>query len=163
MSTTKIVIFLSLAVLSFSMSCKEAAKSEIKTERISFTKEGELQIFESANDSLLVNLDIEIAKSDYETQTGLMYRESMQENQGMLFVFSEMSVHSFYMKNTQIPLDIIFIDDTFKIASFQENAEPFDEKSLSSEVPIQYVLEINSGLVKKWGLKVGDRISYSEN
>ncbi|MDT0540435.1 MULTISPECIES: DUF192 domain-containing protein [Croceitalea] len=143
--------------------CKENSKTEIKTSPVEFTKEGELQIFKSPTDSLLVQLDIEFAKTEYETQTGLMYRESMAEKQGMLFIFKEPAVHSFYMKNTQIPLDIIYIDENQNIASFQEHTEPFNESGLSSKVPIQYVLEINAGLSEKWLLEVGDRITYSEN
>ncbi|MDT0608088.1 DUF192 domain-containing protein [Croceitalea rosinachiae] len=160
----KVIVFIfSLWLFVNFFGCKETSKTEIKTETISFQKEGELQIFKSVNDSLLVNLDVEFAKSDYETQTGLMYRESMEIKQGMLFIFPETSVHSFYMKNTQIPLDIIFINEKLEIASFQKNTRPFDEKGLSSQVPIKYVLEINAGLVEKWSLEVGDRIKYSEN
>lgn len=141
--------------------CKEKSTQEIKTEKISFTKEGEVQIFKA--DSLLVKLDIEIAESEYETQTGLMYRESMAEKQGMLFIFPDVAVHSFYMKNTQFPLDIIYIDENWKIASFQENAQPLNESGLSSQVPIKYVLEVNAGLSEKWLLEVGDDVAFSRN
>ncbi|MEM9000438.1 MAG: DUF192 domain-containing protein [Bacteroidota bacterium] len=144
----------------FQFSCKEKGVTEIKTEPIGFTKEGELQILRPKNDSLLTVLDIEIAESDYETQTGLMYRESMDDSQAMLFIFSDVAIHSFYMKNTQIPLDIIFIDEKLKIASVQENTNPNDETSLSSQVPVKYVLEINAGLTKKWQLEPGDSIVF---
>jgi uncharacterized membrane protein (UPF0127 family) len=140
-------------------SCKNESKTAIKTETISFKKEGELSVFKK--DSLLVNLDIEIAESDYETETGLMYRNSMEEKQGMLFIQDEFKVQNFYMKNTQISLDLIFIDENLKIVSFQENAKPFDETSLSSQVPAKYVLEINAGLAEKWLLEVGDSISFT--
>lgn len=143
--------------------CKTETKREIKTEVITFTKEGELTISKGDTETVMVQLDIEIAASDFETQTGLMYRESMEQNQGMLFIFPDMSMHSFYMKNTQIPLDIIYIDEDLKIASFQKNAKPFDETGLSSQVPVKYVLEINAGLSDQWGLEVGDRISYTKN
>ena len=141
------------------VSCKGENRTEIKTEKISFTKEGELSIFKK--DSLLVNIDIEIAESEYETQTGLMYRESMEEKQGMLFMQDEFKVQNFYMKNTQISLDLIFIDENLKVVSFQENAKPFDESSLSSQVPAKYVLEVNAGLAEKWLLEVGDSISFT--
>ncbi len=142
------------------ISCKEERKQEIKTETISFTKEGELSIFKSTTDSIIANFDIEIAETEYETQTGLMYRESMEENQGMLFVFDDVARHSFYMKNTQIPLDIIYLDENRKIASFQKNTKPFDETGLPSQVPIKYVLEINGGLSDKLGMQIGDSIAY---
>ncbi|WP_136464847.1 DUF192 domain-containing protein [Flagellimonas onchidii] len=157
----KSFIFLSLGLFC-AINCKKEQKREIKTETITFTKEGELTVSSTENNSTLGRFDIEIAETEYETQTGLMYRETMEENQGMLFIFDNMAMHSFYMKNTQIPLDIVYIDDNLKIVSFQKNAKPFDETGLSSGVPIKYVLEIKAGLSDKLGLKIGDSISYSK-
>lgn len=153
------LIFILTSVLFF-VCCKGENKMEIKTKTIDFTKEGELQIFKTATDSLLINLDIEFAETDYEVQTGLMYRASLEENQGMLFIFSESAMHSFFMKNTTIPLDIIFIDENFKIASFQKNTIPLNETGLSSQVPIQYVLEVNAGLSDKLNFAITDSISF---
>jgi uncharacterized membrane protein (UPF0127 family) len=144
------------------LSCKREAKNSIKTEPVVFKKEGELRIFKAEKDSLLKTLDIEIAESDYETQTGLMYRQSMKDNQGMLFVFQDVRMHSFYMKNTEFPIDIIFIKADSTIASFQENAQPLNENGLSSQVPVQFVLEVNSGLAEKWLLEVGDRVEFQK-
>lgn len=152
-----------LVLLLTVISCKTESKKAIKTESIEFTKEGELNISKAANDSLVTTLDIEIAETDYETQTGLMYRESMASHQGMLFVFPDVAVHSFYMKNTQIALDIIYIDENLKISSFQKNAIPFDETGLPSEEPIKYVLEVNAGLADQLKLEIGDKIEYSRN
>lgn len=153
-----LVFFVCLFILL--TACKEDAKNTVKTTPIAFTKEGELTLYKAAKDSALAQLDIEIADSEYETQTGLMYRTTMNENQGMLFIFPDIAVHSFYMKNTQIPLDIIFVDQNLKVVRIQENAVPFSETGISSNVPVQYVLEINAGLVEKWGVEIGDRIEY---
>ncbi|MBQ4914288.1 DUF192 domain-containing protein [Maribacter sp. MMG018] len=142
-------------------SCKQEEKKVIKTEPVSFTKEGELTIYRAETDSLLTKIDIEIAESDYETQTGLMYRKGMENKQGMLFIFSDVAMHSFYMKNTEFPLDIIYIDENLKIASIHKNAEPLNEDGISSQVPVQYVLEINAGLSDTWKIKVGDKIDYT--
>lgn len=150
-----------LLVVVFLISCKEESKVTIKTEEVRFTKEGNLTISKQPTDSLLVELDIEFAETDYETQTGLMYRKGMEDNQGMLFIFPDIAMHSFYMKNTAFPLDIIYIDEHLKIASFQENAQPFNESGLSSKVPIKYVLEVNAGLAEKWRLEVGDQIEFN--
>ena len=156
-----------LAIISFLMvliigSCRERqAKQAIETPEITFTKEGELTLFQAESDSLLARLDIEIASSEYETQTGLMYRKGMAENQGMFFVFDYTGMHSFYMKNTEFAIDIIFIDEELRVASFKDNAQPLDETGISSQVPIKYVLEVNAGLREKWGLTVGDSISYT--
>lgn len=152
-----------LVVLLLLFSCKENSKTKIKTKEITFTKEGKLDIFKKDTDSIITQLNIEIAESEYETQTGLMYRTRMENTQAMLFVFPDVSMHSFYMKNTAIPLDIIFIDERMTIVSFQENAEPFNEKGLSSRVPVKYVLEVNAGLVKKWSLAIGDQIEFERD
>lgn len=152
-----------LALLIFALACKGEPTTLVKTEPITFNKEGSLSIYRAETDSVLARLDIEIADSDYETQTGLMYRDAMETNQGMLFVFPEVAMHSFYMKNTKIPLDILFIDDKMAIAHLVEEAQPMNESGLSSRVPVQYVLEINAGLVKLWGVKPGDSIAYQRN
>lgn len=140
-------------------SCKDD-KKVVKQTVITFKKEGELTIIKS--DSTKVNLDIEIADTDFDIQTGLMYRDSMKKNQGMLFVFNDFKERYFYMKNTHIPLDLIYIDDAYKIVSFQKNAKPFDESSLPSNTPAKYVLEINAGLIDAWALSVGDIINYTQ-
>ena len=141
--------------------CKDESKNTVKPTPIEFTKEGELKIYKDVKDSAFIKLDIEIADTEYETQTGLMYRSSMEEKHGMLFIFPDVAIHSFYMKNTQIPLDIIFIDANKKVVSFYENAEPLSQTGISSKVPVQYVLEINAGSIEKWEIKIGDRIDFS--
>ena len=143
--------------------CKNESKKIIKTEEVTFTKEGELSIFKAEKDSLLAKLDIEIAESEYETQTGLMYRKGMDNNQGMLFIFTDEAMHSFYMKNTEFALDLIFIKSDSTIGSFQENAQPLSENGLSSQVPVQFVLEVNAGLSEKWQLEIGDKIEFHKN
>lgn len=158
----KIMTIASVGMFCFSVSsCKEEKKT-VKPVVITFKKEGELSIKKASNDSVIKSIAIEIADDDYQTQTGLMYRDSMKDSQGMLFVFPEADYHSFYMKNTKIPLDIIYIDSYKKIVSIQKNAKPFDESSLPSNAPAQYVLEINGGLSDLWNLEVGDHIEYSE-
>lgn len=141
--------------------CKEE-KKVIKPVEVTFTKEGELTLFKGTNDSIITKLDIEIANTDSEIQTGLMYRESMKPNQGMLFVFPGLRERSFYMRNTRISLDLIFIDNNKTIVSFQENAVPFNENSLPSNAPAQFVLEVNAGFAEKWLLEVGDKMDYFE-
>ncbi len=128
---------------------------------IKFKKEGELRLLKASNDSLVATLDIEIADDDYQTQTGLMYRKSMAANHGMLFIFSDTDYRSFYMKNTEIPLDIIYISEDRTIVSIQKNAKPMDETSLPSEGPAKYVLEVNAGLSDEWQLIKGDKIEFT--
>ena len=152
-----------LVVFLLLFSCKENNKTSIKTEEVTFTKEGNLDIFKKETDSIITQLNIEFAESEYETQTGLMYRTRMENTEAMLFIFPDVTMHSFYMKNTAIPLDIIFIDEKMNIVSFQENAKPFNENGLSSRVPVKYVLEVNAGLVKEWSLAIGDQIEFQRD
>ncbi|GGD02940.1 DUF192 domain-containing protein [Hyunsoonleella pacifica] len=154
-----LLISFNLVVLS---ACKEE-KQQVKQTEVIFSKEGNLSIFNTENDSLKVELDIEIADTDFDIQTGLMYRNSMKNTQAMLFVFKDERERFFYMKNTRIPLDIIYINANKAIISFQKNAKPFDESSLPSEAPAKYVLEINAGLVDEWGLKVKDSIVFTKD
>ncbi|TDS16748.1 hypothetical protein DFQ03_1231 [Maribacter caenipelagi] len=148
-----------VALLLFS--CKEESKKTIATQSVDFTHEGDLSVFLNSSDTVKTKFNIEFAETDYETQTGLMYRKGMKNNQGMLFIFPDERMHSFYMKNTEFSLDIIYIKEDLKIASFQENAQPLNETGLSSQVPIKYVLEINGGLAQELGLSIGDSISFS--
>lgn len=156
----KVILLVFAIVL---VSCKTESKQALKTETISFTKEGELTVLSTETDFKKANFDIEIAETEYETQTGLMYRKSMKEDRGMLFIQPSESLQYFYMKNTEIPLDIIYINTGMKIVSFQKNAEPFNENTLPSNAPAKYVLEINAGLSDQFGLQVGDSISFSRN
>ena len=151
-----------LLLLSFSLTivaCKSEPKS-ITTPEVTFTKEGELTLYKSTVDTIITKLSIEIAQTPFEIETGLMYRESMKKNQGMLFVFNEIRERNFYMKNTRFPLDLIFLDHNKKVVSFQENAQPFNEASLPSNALAQFVLEVNAGLAEEWLLEVGDKMDY---
>jgi uncharacterized membrane protein (UPF0127 family) len=150
-----------ILVLLAALNCKE--NKPIKTEGqviVNFKKEGVLNIKKADSDSIIKTLDIEIADNEYETQTGLMYRIKLETNHGMLFIFPDVKMRSFYMKNTKIPLDIIYIDEAKSIISFQKNAMPFDETSLPSDAPAKYVLEINGGLADAWQLSLGDKIDF---
>jgi uncharacterized membrane protein (UPF0127 family) len=157
----KITIIGSIACLCLT-ACKQEQKKVITPAKIEFKKEGNLTLYKSTTDSIITTLDIEIAETEYETQPGLMYRDAMQKHQGMLFIFPNMDYRSFYMKNTHIALDIIYLDADGYIVSFQKNAKPLDETSLPSEAPAQYVLEINSGLAEEWLLEVGDRMVFKK-
>ena len=140
----------------FSNEINRVQEIEITPQDIDFTRDGELSIFK--NDSLIQTIEVEFAKNDEERALGLMYRSSMDEHQGMWFIFPEEAPRSFYMRNTEIPLDIIYLDKDKKVVSIAKNARPYDETSLPSEKPAMYVLEINGGLSDKWGIEKGDRM-----
>lgn len=106
------------------------------------------------------SFDVEVASSPETRALGLMYRESLDENKGMLFIFEDESQRAFWMKNTKIPLDMIFINKEKKIVNIL-TAEPCDAdpcQNYGSEKPAMYVLEINAGLAEKNNLKIGDSV-----
>ena len=140
--------------------CKKDAKPITQTQ-VDFKKEGALYVLDTLNLKEKAHIDIEIADTEYDIQTGLMYRNAMKNQQGMLFVFDDEAPRYFYMKNTKIPLDIIYINAKQHIVSFQKNAKPFDESSLPSNMPAKYVLEINAGLADTWGLNIGDSVAIT--
>ncbi|HZZ83248.1 MAG TPA: DUF192 domain-containing protein [Anaeromyxobacteraceae bacterium] len=102
-------------------------------------------------------VDIEVARTEDERGRGLMFREHLEPDAGMIFVFEGEDVHPFWMKNTFIPLDIVFIDDMGEIVSIVEQAEP---QSLTprSGGPSRYVLEVNGGWCAAHGVRPGDRV-----
>lgn len=105
---------------------------------------------------------IEIADDPFEQSKGLMYRSSLDWNNGMLFAFENEEIRSFWMKNTLIPLDMIFIDKGLKIIDIIENAQPCKTNNCPSYVsnqPAKYVLEVNAGYVKENKISVGDTIA----
>ena len=154
-----VIIFL-FFFLSGVQSCDQKVKKSISiTKEINFSKEGELTL-RKTNDSIFKTLDIEIAQTDYETQTGLMYRKSMEEHQGMLFIFQEEQPRSFYMKNTEFSLDIIYINKKKEVVSIQKNTIPYDKNSLPSGEPVLYVLDIKAGLSDRWGIEIGDSVRW---
>ncbi|MBV1923968.1 MAG: DUF192 domain-containing protein [Flavobacteriaceae bacterium] len=147
----------------FFTNCVEKKETKVLTKKVTFKKEGDLKLLKAESDSIIKNLQIEIADNEYETQTGLMYRSSMKDSEAMLFIFENEIRRSFYMKNTEFALDIIFINMDKKIVSIQKNAQPLDKTSLPSEAPAMYVLEVNAGLSDKWGLAPGDSIDWTTN
>ena len=103
---------------------------------------------------------VEIAESAGPRELGLMYRQHLDRNAGMLFVFKQPQHLAFWMKNTEIPLDMIFVSADGAVAGIVANAEPFSERQLSVEGDSQYVLEVNSGFAQLHGIKAGDRLQF---
>ncbi|MBN2136014.1 MAG: DUF192 domain-containing protein [Acidobacteria bacterium] len=105
--------------------------------------------------------NLEIAKTPLERARGLMFRENLPPEQGMIFIFEEKDFHTFHMKNTLIPLDMLWLDDNFKLVYFVLDAQPCKTKDCESIIPFakaNYVIEFNSGVVKKEELKIGMKI-----
>lgn len=110
-----------------------------------------------------LEFEVELARTEEERNKGLMNRKSLPKDSGMFFIFEEEEVLGFWMKNTLIPLDMIFIDEDFKVVHIDYHAEPCPKGTescpvYSSEYPAKYVLEINADLSKEKGIKEGDLV-----
>jgi uncharacterized membrane protein (UPF0127 family) len=104
------------------------------------------------------SFEAEVAATDRQRSMGLMFRKEMPEQRGMLFLFEGEGDRYFWMKNTPLPLDIIFIDAKGTIVSIAANTTPFSEDVIPSIGPAKFVFEINAGLAKKLGISAGDGV-----
>ena len=153
-----------IAIVYFTNRTKQNPQETLspKTEEPMFTKQAELSFIKGADNIVVNTIAIEFAKDEYSREKGLMYRRSMDEMQGMLFFFEDEAPRSFWMKNTYISLDIIYIAENKKIVSIQKSAIPLSEESLPSYKDAMYVLEVNAGFTDKYNIKVGDGIRFTE-
>jgi len=104
---------------------------------------------------------VEIADSAGKREFGLMYREHLDEDAGMIFVFAQPQHLTFWMKHTEIPLDMIFAAADRKIVGIVANATPLSERSLSVDGDSEYVLEVNGGFCARHGIKAGDVLKFA--
>jgi hypothetical protein len=112
-------------------------------------------------DSSKIDVLIEIAETEGAIAQGLMHRKSMDFDKGMLFIFSDNDTRSFWMKNTIIPLDIIFVSEDMKIVAVKDHTKPYSTESVPSNgKQAKYVIEVNAGFSGKFGIKEGNSISF---
>jgi uncharacterized membrane protein (UPF0127 family) len=107
-------------------------------------------------------IEAELAYTDETRMKGLMNRRYLPPDAGMLFIFRDLELHSFWMKNTLIPLDLIWLNEKKEVVYFV-TAQPCEEDPCGSYQPMQkakYVLEVNGGFVKKHNMKLGDRLEF---
>jgi uncharacterized membrane protein (UPF0127 family) len=104
------------------------------------------------------SVDAELARSVAEGERGLMYRKAMGEGEGMFFFIDERRVQTFWMHNTCIPLDMLFIDDDGTIVGVVESAPVLDDGARQVDCPSRYVLEVNAGWARRHGVKPGQRV-----
>lgn len=103
---------------------------------------------------------VELALTPRQRAHGLMFREEMAPDAGMLFLFEREAPRSFWMKNTYLPLDILFIDRTGRIVSIAPDTVPLSEASIPSGAPAMGVLELNAGVAAALGIAPGDRVVH---
>lgn len=105
-------------------------------------------------------ISVEIVDTEKNKARGLMYRKEMPENHGMIFIFDQRRNHTFWMHNTCIPLDMLFIDDDGVIVGIEENVPTLDDSTFQVGCASRNVLEVNAGFTRKFGVKAGQRIQY---
>ena len=105
-----------------------------------------------------ITYNVEVVKSQSEQELGLMYRKKLEKKTGMLFIFKKEKKATFWMKNTYIPLDIIFIKKNGKIDSINFNTKPLDTKRIKSKNKIVAVLEINAGEAKQFNFDINSKV-----
>lgn len=118
------------------------------------------RVFISTQQGREVQVSVEIADSPAKRELGLQYRRDLKEDEGMLFLFSAPSVQTFWMKNTPLSLDLIFIGSHQRIVGIIHEATPFSTSTLAVSAPSQYVLEVRGGLARRWGIGAGDPVRF---
>jgi len=108
-----------------------------------------------------LGFDVYLAKTDEQWRRGLMFVRTMPERTGMLFIYDDEDIRSMWMKNTYIPLDIVFALSDGTISSVIKDAVPLSLKSLASREPAKYVLELNAGTARRLGIGQDSRILWS--
>jgi uncharacterized membrane protein (UPF0127 family) len=139
--------FLLLLLSLTCLSCSDAKMKKLTIQKIN-------------SSSTSVSVHVEVADNDEARLRGLMFRKSMGEKQGMLFVFDQDSVSPFWMKNTYLPLDILFIGDNNEIVDIVEKAQPLSEELIRPSAPYRLALEVNAGFVKQYKIEMGDRVVF---
>ena len=109
-----------------------------------------------------ITFNVEVAKTVEERRIGLMYRKKLLNNEGMLFIFPREKIIQLWMKNTYIPLDVIFISENKVIVDIKKNMEKLSETIVKSKVKSRYALEFNAGLINKLDIKIGDKVLFNE-
>lgn len=127
-----------------------------------FTEEG-VGAFVAENGDTLAAFRLELAESTAETVQGMMFRRSVPEGTGMLFIMPEERFQSFWMRNTYVPLDIIYISSDGRVVSIQANTQPLNETPLPSEGPAKFVLEIAGGRSAALGIIPGTQLLWKRN
>ncbi len=138
--------------------CKTVAAHAVDEPQ--FIKEGTLTFLDKTRTRRMATIDIEIADSEYERTRGLMYRTRLPENAGMLFIFEDSRPRSFWMRNTPLPLDIIFVDEKERIVGIHRKATPLSYAPIESKKKAKYVVEVHAGFCDAHGLSVGDFIAF---
>lgn len=129
-------------------------------EDTSFQKEGRLAFLQPNGDTLRA-IDIEIADTNEERQRGLMHRRSLGYNRGMLFIFDEVDDGGMWMRNTPLPLDIVFVAPDSQVINIARRTTPFSDESIEPAAPRKFVVEVRAGFANRFGLSDSTRVRWT--
>jgi uncharacterized protein len=138
-----------------------ASSAPSSEEAIPFRHDGELEFLR--DDQTVTDIAIEIADTDEARTRGLMQRESLPSRSGMLFIFDDEAPRSFWMANTPIALDIMFVSSDSQIVTIQKYTRPFSPQSVASTAPARFVVEVPAGFSDSHGILESDRIRWIRN
>lgn len=138
-----------LALVAIFLAAAQPARAAPDLEKIAFVTRSGVREF-----------SVEVMRTPAEHGKGLMYRRYMPDDRGMLFDFGKNDVVHMWMKNTYIPLDMIFVGKDGKVVAIARDTEPFSERTISSGGPVTGVVELNAGAAAKMGLVVGDEVRH---
>jgi len=160
LATTILIILLMMALFRFFPKKNIENTAPVSAERA--LARGRLD-FLQADGTLISSITVEFAEDDYARGYGLMFRKFLPFDHGMLFIFPEERYQSFWMKNTAVSLDMIFLNNNKEIINIARDTQPFAEKNYSSAAPARYVLEVVAGYSDQWAIGPGVKVNWSRD
>lgn len=157
-----LILFLSLLVLVNCSNDESSPDTNQRTDETGFRKDGSLTFYD-ANGSPGETIDIEIAETDAARQRGLMFRQKMGYDRGMLFIFERSDTTGFWMKNTPLPLDIMFVDADSTIINIARRTTPYSEDNIYPERAKKYVVEVRGGFSAMHGIEPGMTVRWTRD
>lgn len=145
----------------FSKKGNNSDTSQTESVDIPFNKQGSLAFLSADNNDTISTIDIEIADNNQRRARGLMYRKSLPADAGMLFIFDVEEIQGFWMKNTYIPLDMLFVNANNEIITIHANTTPMREWNYASTKPALYVVEVNARYCVQKNITEGDKIIFN--
>ncbi|MCH8962727.1 MAG: DUF192 domain-containing protein [Bacteroidetes bacterium] len=155
------IVLLTGLLLLMVAACENDSPSNSQTDA-AFRKDGTLE-FVRSDGSVIRSIEIEIAEDEATRQTGLMNRRQMTLAQGMLFLFSDEAPRKFWMANTPIPLDIMFVGADSQIVNIARRTRPLSRENVVSTGPAQYVVEVRGGFSDRFGLDETIKIRWQRS
>lgn len=159
MWSARALLFILLMPL-LTVGCTDGGNQNRGESPATFQKEGVLTFYR-ANGDTLKTIDVEIADTDAERERGLMRQRSLGYGRGMLFIFEETNQNGMWMKNTPLPLDIVFVAPDSQVINIARRTTPFSQETIEPEAPKKFVVEVRAGFANRFGLTDSTRVKWT--